>query len=115
MQVYLPNTIDKKHLEAVKAQMLKDGAPVIRVVDCTDYYQAIEGSHRLTAAYELGIDPKFIVLDQDDIVNIDTLDLDFGSYDANIFDSYPQGDVDAWKVASHAYNTMTDVLEFIVG
>ena len=62
---------DNNHLDAVMADMRTMGAPVIRVVHCGDHYFAIEGVHRLHAAKTLGIDPDFIVIDQDDMVSTD--------------------------------------------
>ncbi len=50
------------------------GRPNIRVVDCDDYYMAIEGRHRLLAAAELRIAPCLIVLAQDDLVEVDSLE-----------------------------------------
>ena len=64
-------------VEAVKSQMRQLGPPTIRVVDCVDYYMAIEGCHRLTAAAELGIAPVLIVLAQDQLVEVDSLDTDY--------------------------------------
>ena len=55
----------------------KLGAPKIRVVDCKDYYMAIEGCHRLMAASELGIAPCLTVLDREDTVEVDSLDTDY--------------------------------------
>lgn len=57
-------------LAEVKAEMLKMGAPVIRVVDCGDYYMALDGSHRLAAAAELDITPEFIVFEQGEMIDI---------------------------------------------
>ena len=54
------------HLEQVKKEMLELGAPTIRVIDCCDYYSAVEGCHRLRAAKALGLVPKFVVIDIDD-------------------------------------------------
>lgn len=78
-------------LEAVKAEMETLGAPTIRVVDCGDYYMALEGSHRLAAAHALGLEPTLIVFAQDD-------DLDITQFDwfdeANWFETtYKAGEV----------------------
>lgn len=61
-------------VEAVMADMANLGAPSIRVVDCGDHYMALEGVHRLEAAARLGIAPNLIVLEQDDLVEADSLD-----------------------------------------
>ena len=66
----------ESHVEAVMAEMRTLGAPRIRVVDCGDYYMALEGTHRLEAACRLGIAPDLIVLAQDDLIKADSLDLD---------------------------------------
>lgn len=73
--IYLIHGTDPDHLEDVKAEMRRLGAPTIRVVDCGDHYFAIEGAHRLVAAAELGIVPHLVVLGQDDIVAADSLDI----------------------------------------
>jgi hypothetical protein len=62
------------HLEAVKAEMEALGAPTIRVVDCGDYYMALEGSHRLAAAAALGLTPELIVFKQGDTLDISQFD-----------------------------------------
>ena len=60
MTIITPNTIDRNHLETVKAQMIDLGSPTIRVVDMgEDCYVALEGSHRIMAACELGVEPYF--------------------------------------------------------
>jgi len=74
MILHALHSVDFDHLEAVKKQMVEFGQPTIRVVDCGDYYKAIEGTHRLQAAAELGIAINFVVLEQDDEVNSNTLD-----------------------------------------
>jgi hypothetical protein len=61
-------------LEAVKAEMETLGAPKIRVVDCGDYYMALEGSHRLAAAAALGLTPELIVFEQGDTLDISQFD-----------------------------------------
>jgi hypothetical protein len=53
-------------LEQVNAEMIQLGAPKIEVVDCGDYYMALEGSHRLAAAHALGIAPELVIHKQDD-------------------------------------------------
>lgn len=72
--IYTINRTKPEHLEAVKAEMIELGAPTIRVVDCADYYMALEGSHRLNAAKALGIEPNLIVFDQDDEIDITEYD-----------------------------------------
>jgi len=74
--LYLIHAVDPAKLAAIKAEMLTLGAPTIRVVDCGDHYMALEGCHRLAAAAELGIAPVLDVLDQDDMIDADSLDID---------------------------------------
>jgi hypothetical protein len=65
---------DDEKLELMKALKL-EGLPPVRVVDCRDYYMAIEGSHRLAAAAELRIAPNLIVLAEDELVDLSTTDI----------------------------------------
>lgn len=62
------------HLAGVIAQMRVLGAPTIHVVDCGDYYQALEGSHRLAAAAELGLVPNLTIIEQDQVIDISGFD-----------------------------------------
>lgn len=72
--VYTINQVDAGHLERVKAEMLKLGAPTIRAVDCGDYLMALEGSHRLIAAEEMGLVPEFVIFEQGDEIDITGFD-----------------------------------------
>lgn len=74
--LYTPHKVDGAKLEAVTADMARLGAPTIRVVDCGDHYMALEGCHRLAAAAALGIAPNLVILEQEDLVDADTLDID---------------------------------------
>mgnify|MGYP005983101675 CR=1 FL=1 len=47
--LYTINPIVSEHLQDVIAVMRVKGSPTIRVVDCGDYYQALEGSHRIAS------------------------------------------------------------------
>jgi len=58
MTIITPNKVDQVRLGAVKAKMLILGVPTIRVIGNGEICWAIEGSHRLVAAYELGIEPE---------------------------------------------------------
>ena len=75
--LYLVHPAEDRKVEEVKAEMRELGPPAICVVDCGDYYMAIEGCHRVMAAAELGIAPFLIVLAQDDLVEVDSLETDF--------------------------------------
>ncbi|MBF6615549.1 MAG: hypothetical protein ITG07_02365 [Candidimonas sp.] len=72
--IYTIHAPDTEKLEQVIAEMRELGAPTIRVVDCGDFFMALEGSHRVPAAAELGITPTLVVLEQDDLVDADSLD-----------------------------------------
>jgi hypothetical protein len=56
--IVAPNKIDPKHLEQVKKEMQELGPPVIRAYYDGEKYIALEGSHRLRAAKDLGITPE---------------------------------------------------------
>lgn len=81
------NAIDADHLEAVKAQMLELGAPEIRCVrdEAQGIFVALEGSHRLAAAHELGIVPVLKVLEGDEMILCD----DIGYDDCGYFEGEP--------------------------
>lgn len=68
--VYAIHGTDTEKLAAVVAEMRTLGAPTIRVVDCGDHYMALEGSHRLAAAAELGLTPILTVYEQNDEIEI---------------------------------------------
>lgn len=106
------NETDADHLAEVAAEMDALGSPEIRIVDCGDWWCAIEGSHRIAAAFASGIVPTWVELEQDDRVEVDSLDLDgrdwrsLDEYDAET-DTVP-----AWAVAelvqeSAVYNRST--------
>jgi hypothetical protein len=66
--------VDIAKLATVKAEMSDRGIATIRVVDCGDYYQALEGTHRIAAAAALGMPLDLTVLAQDALVDADSLD-----------------------------------------
>jgi hypothetical protein len=72
--LFTMHAVDPAKLDVVKTEMRAMGAPTLRVVDCGDYYMALEGVHRFAAAAELAIAPELIVLDQDELVEADSLD-----------------------------------------
>ena len=80
--VILVNEIDRDHLAAVKKQMTVMGAPTVRAIDGGDHLIAIEGSHRIRAAQELGLPVNFEIITDDASVDLDSLDWD----DNNWFD-----------------------------
>lgn len=65
MKIILPNKITTSRLESVKTEMQTLGAPVIQCFELEEgKYLATEGSHRLTAAKELGLTPILDVIDK---------------------------------------------------
>lgn len=67
MNIRLPHShFDPNHLSLVKKQMLTLGAPVIKAINCGEYYVALEGSHRIRAAKELGLVPIIDEVDFDE-------------------------------------------------
>lgn len=57
--IYAINAPINSHLDMVVAEMALLGAPVVRAVNCGDFWAAIEGSHRIAAAHKLGL-PVFV-------------------------------------------------------
>ena len=74
--IILVNEIDAGHLAEVKTEMAARGAPTIRAIDAGDHMIAIEGSHRLRAAEELGLPVNIKIIDEDGDIDLDTLDWD---------------------------------------
>lgn len=99
--IYTIHSPDPEKVERVCAEMRVLGAPTIRVVDCADYYMAIEGVHRLAACATLGVTPLLDVLDQDDLVEADSLDWP----DLQPGETYPAGELagEAYSPGSGAY------------
>lgn len=62
MRVIPPNKTDAKHVAEVVAEMRTKGAPAIHAVWHEGYgaWVAIEGSHRIAAAVELGLTPEMM-------------------------------------------------------
>ena len=80
MQIVAPNPTEQAHLEAVIAEMRELGAPTVRAiwVGVHGLWLAVEGSHRLAAAAELGltptIDPVAAETEENLDVRVDSLD-----------------------------------------
>lgn len=84
MRVYSLHQPRAAHLAAVTHLMRGLGAPLIRVVDCTDFWVAIEGTHRLRAACDLGVVPQFLVHEPNELITVANMD---------IADMFPDGTV----------------------
>lgn len=64
MDILIPNRITQSRYECVRERMKELGAPVIQCVEISaDFYYALEGSHRITAAKELGLVPTIVIVD----------------------------------------------------
>ncbi|HEX5321482.1 MAG TPA: hypothetical protein VFW46_20160 [Stellaceae bacterium] len=74
MMIYTIHAPTDDHLEEVKTEMTTLGRPSIRVVDCGDYYMALEGSHRVAAAHALGVEPELVIYEQADEIDITVFD-----------------------------------------
>lgn len=74
MNIILPHDhFDAAHLASVIAEMEALGAPVIKAVrmEAHDAWVALEGSHRIRAAHELGLDPQIEEVEWSDTVTTD--------------------------------------------
>ena len=80
--IILPHDhFDAAHLETVKTEMTKLGAPTIKAVWMESYgaWVALEGSHRIRAAKALGLTPEIEEVEWSDTVTTD--DVVPGSYE----------------------------------
>jgi len=77
MMIYTIHRPIPDHLDEVVGEMRRMGSPTIRVVDCSDFLVAIEGCHRIEAARILGIPVNLDILAQDDLVEADSIDIDY--------------------------------------
>jgi hypothetical protein len=81
--VILPHShFDPKHLAKVKEEMQRLGSPEIRGIPIDDTFAAVEGSHRLRAAQELGVPVQLKSILDDDVVDLNAIGID----DMNWFD-----------------------------
>lgn len=84
MNIILPHDhFDADHLAAVIKEMEVIGAPTIKAVRMEAYgaWVALEGSHRIRAAFELGLEPQVDEVEWSDTVTTD--EVVPGSYDDN--------------------------------
>ena len=91
MKLYPIHEVNEKRLAIVIEQMRQLGSPTIRAVSFRDSLVAIEGSHRLKAAYLSQTPVKLVVLDRNEWVSASSLDW------LNLLEDekYPAGDL-AW-------------------
>lgn len=71
IRIWAKHEPDPAHLKDVVEEMRELGRPTIRCVDWRGELYALEGSHRLKAAFDLGLEPNLIVLDQDRLTGED--------------------------------------------
>lgn len=72
--LYTIHATDPTKLREVITEMQCLGTPTIRVVNCSDFLMALEGTHRVEAAAQLGLPINLVVLEQDELVEADSLD-----------------------------------------
>lgn len=65
LRIWAKHKPDPERLAGVKAEMTFLGPPTVRCVQWRGELYALEGSHRLCAAFELGLVPQIIVLQPD--------------------------------------------------
>jgi hypothetical protein len=94
---------EEAHLENIKAEMCKLGAPTIKAVwlEHLGAWAALEGCHRIRAAKKLGITPEIEEIEYSEDITTDDLDISeaFGG--------------DVWTIASLVDDAHTrEILEF---
>jgi hypothetical protein len=63
LKILIPNKITPSRYKLVLEKMRKLGSPVIEVIEISNgVYFALEGSHRTTAAKELGLTPVLNII-----------------------------------------------------
>ena len=95
MRVTAIHGVDQEKLASVVAEMITLGAPTIRIVNSCNGWLAIEGTHRLAAASKLGLEPNFIELADDELVDGETIDIDVGN---DMSDNEVDGSYPAWTL-----------------
>lgn len=83
MYIQAINPINEAHLMEVVEAMREMGAPEIRAYYTGEMYVALEGSHRLAAAWELGLEPVIVEMDEDEEIE----------HDLDYVDAHTVGDI----------------------
>ena len=101
MNIILINQTDSEHLNDVKVEMKKMGAPSIKAVwmECWNSWVALEGSHRIVAAVEMGID-----------VTIEAVEYS----SALVADVTGDEDIDPWMTIEELVDSAADRSEMMV-
>lgn len=68
MMITAMHATDEAHLADVMESMRMLGAPVIRAAETAYGLVAIEGCHRLEAAYRLGLTPAIKIIENGEII-----------------------------------------------
>lgn len=79
--VYLPAIPGLARLVEVAKDMRRLGPPTIRMMRDGEHFIAVEGEHRVAAAAILGISINAQLLDPEDMIDLDSVDVDFGPDD----------------------------------
>lgn len=97
------NKIDNSHLENVKSEMMQLGSPTIKAVWAEVYnaFVALEGSHRIAAAAELGIT---VVIDEVEYSDSLISDLGIDDSEDNTIENYVDT---AWQRSNLTYDVET--------
>ena len=74
--VYAPHLEEEERMTDIAQKVMIQGSPKIRAVWSGDAWLAIEGSHRLKSAKNLGVKPIIEELELDDVVQHDLQDLE---------------------------------------
>lgn len=92
LTIFAINAPEADKLAEVVAIMREMGAPKIRALWCGDHWRAIEGSHRIAAAAQLGLVPEIVeVAEGDEIADHDIGDLPEVATVAEIVEYMGQG------------------------
>lgn len=75
MIIRTPHAPDPDHLEDVRERMAELGPPRIHAYYDTEIYWALEGSHRVAAAHDLGLRPELVLMDPEDEIEHDFEDV----------------------------------------
>ena len=68
MEINTWHKTDGKKVVEIMEEMEEMGSPTIRATETAYGMVALEGNHRIEAAYRLGIEPEFIVMEHDEII-----------------------------------------------
>jgi hypothetical protein len=95
-QIIPINEIETEHLSEVKVSMLEMGSPIIKAVwvECWNAWVALEGSHRIAAALELGLSVGIEEVEYSDALLTD-LGIEDGAYSGMTVEDHVDGAYDS--------------------